>query len=521
MELGYAEQLVRKRDTLIQALGPYAVLGPAPVDATVSAEPTRDFRVRAKLVANGGALGLFARGTHEVVDIPECLVLRPRVAAVARSLRGRLAELAQVSSFDLREADAGVLVTAAVTARTTPAERRALAERIAGADANVASVAISTRDPDAPQLLGSDAEALVGPKELEHRPDPSAPWHYAAHGAFSQAHAGQLAKLHAALEAELATVRPAGLRGARVLELYAGSGLLSLRLAARGAAPTVVESFVPAARMAERAASAQGLQLRVIAADAGRALAELARAGDRFDAVLVNPPRRGLAPEVRRLAAELGPARLLYVSCEPKTLARDAAALAELGYRLERATPFDMIPLSDAVETLAYFAPAPAPTPRVLFENGDVTVVEQVGGVAVSRRPTALARAVDDATYESEILVRGVMRARGNLKTKSGVARYERLEVAAGHTLIRVRSAGIAPADLGRALAHLRHPVLGDELHGDHRANVHFSHRHYLERAFVYRTALELSLPDVPSRIECPLAPDLAVVLESLRAREG
>jgi 23S rRNA (uracil1939-C5)-methyltransferase len=447
-------------------------------------------------------------------------------------------------------------------AHTTPADRQALAERVARADTNVASVAVSTRDPDAPQLLGSGAEARVGPAELEHRPDPTAPWHYAAHGAFSQAHAGQLAKLHAALEAELAAGRASGVRGARVLELYAGSGLLSLRLAAHGAAPTAVESFVPAARMAERAAAAQGLVLRVLADDAGRALADLARAKERFDAVLVNPPRRGLAREVRRVTAALHPARLLYVSCEPDTLARDAAHLALLGFRLERATPFDMIPLSDAVETLACFVPAPPPAPRVLFENDEVIAVEQAAlellvptpnepasllgrvrelpgarsatsprntsqrtsGVAVLARRAeglgALERGFESATSEWELLVRGVMRAQGNLKTKSGVARYERVEVTAGHSLLRVRASGVAPSDVCRTLARLRHPVLGDEQHGDRRANVHFSHRHQLERIFWHRTALELALPGVPPRIECALSPDLALTLGSLRDRD-
>jgi hypothetical protein len=75
-------------------------------------------------------------------------------------------------------------------------------------------------------------------------------------------------------------------------------------------------------------------------------------------------------------------------------------------------------------------------------------------------------------------------------------------------------------ADVTRPLARLRHPVPGDE-RGDQRANQYFSHRHQLERAFLHRLAFELELPGVPRRIECELAPDLAQVLESLRARDS
>jgi 23S rRNA (uracil1939-C5)-methyltransferase len=565
MLLPYAEQLERKREVLVRALGAYPLILAAPIGATAPAEPTRDFRLRAKLVAAGGALGLFARGTHDVIDIPECQVLRPRLHAVAQSLRRDLARMPGVSSFDLREADAGVLVTAAVTGRLADGERRALAEHIAALDANVVSVAVSTREPDAPQLLGAEAETLVGPAELEHRPDPSAPWHYAAHGAFSQAHPGQLARLHAALETELAQGGARPLAGLRVLELYAGSGLLSLRLAARGARPLLVESFAPAARMAERAAHAQGLSIRVLAADAGAALAKLVRAGERFEAVLVNPPRRGLAPDVREAIARLRPALLLYVSCEPATLARDASHLALLGLGLERATPYDMIPLSDAVEALARFVPATPPPPRVLFEDERFLFVEKApheavlpgpgsassllarvrrlpgaaeavtrdalepgssGLVAFARRPDTLdelLRALERGALEWLVLSRGVLRARGNLASKAGSgspARYERREVSSGHSLIAVRTTPTSALDVTRALARLRHPVPGDERHGDRRANLHFSHRHQLERPFVHRRALELELPGVPPRIECELAPDLARVLESLRARD-
>ena len=566
IDLDDAAQLAKKRGFLAQALEAYAALAAAELGPTVPADPTTGFRVRVKLVAERRALGLFARGTHEVVDIPECRVQRPRVLTVTAALRKSLPLLDPVSSFDVREADAGVLVTAAVEPRVTPAARRALAEQIAGLGAEIASVAVSTRERDAPQLLGRDLAVLVGPSELRHTPDPGAPFHYAAHGAFTQAHPGQLARLHAALEARLASVsRPAERAKSsgppRVLELYAGSGALSLRLAARGYAVTLVEAFEPAVRMAVRAAAEQGLTLSSVAMDAAPALGELTRRNAHFDAIIVNPPRRGVTPEVRRLLAALAPPTLLYVSCAPETLARDAAHLALLGLALRRVTPFDMIPLSDAVEALAELEPAPPPLPRVLAEGPSFLVVEKEphepvtsvpgertslearvrmhpnAGRAIAVDPLdveasgaclfarsaehapALAAALARGRAEALALVRGVIRAQSTLPARPGLgkaARYERLEVGESHSLVVVSAPPGAFTDATAAFASFRHPVLGDARSGDRRANVHVGLRHGLDRTFWHRRRLELKLDGAPVAVDCPLAPDLRAVERSL-----
>lgn len=568
IELPYAAQLALKHASLARALGRYPYLGTVTPAPTVPAAPVEGFRLRSKLVTDGRALGLFARASHQVVDIPGCLIQRPRVLAVAGALRRSLPALRDVSSFDLREADDGVLVTAAVRPSLTPAARQALAERIAALEPSVAGVAVSTREPDAPQVLGSVPETLVGPGELRHRPDPEAPFHYAAHGAFTQAHAGQLARLHAAIELALANGASSrrSSQAPRVLELYAGSGALSLRLAAHGYAVTLVEAFAPAVRMADRAATEQRLPLTALVADTAAALADFARQGARFDSVIVNPPRRGVAPEVRRLLGKLAPARIVYISCNPETLARDAAHLTATGHALTTATPFDMIPQSDAVETLAVFEPAPPPPPRVLAEgdfflivdkephvpvtltDGDPSALEarvrrlpgaelaaavdlldrEASGACVFARRatdvTALRRALAEGSAECTALVRGVIRARSTLPnqgTLGASSRYERVDTGPGHSLVRVATAPAAFDDALRAFASFRHPVLGDGRFGDRRANVHFAMRHDLDRTFWHRTRLELELPGTRIRVESSLAPDLEAVLASARSTKA
>jgi 23S rRNA (uracil1939-C5)-methyltransferase len=137
-------------------------------------------------------------------------------------------------------------------------------------------------------------------------------------------------------------------RARRVLDLYAGAGEIALALARRGCEAVLVEVERAAVGLAERRAGVEGLAVR----------AESARVEDRIrallpaDAVVVNPPRTGLAAEVAAALAAQPPERLVYVSCDPATLARDLKRLAAEPGRLDLRC-FDMFPQTSHVETLA------------------------------------------------------------------------------------------------------------------------------------------------------------------------
>ena len=139
----------------------------------------------------------------------------------------------------------------------------------------------------------------------------------------------------------------AGARGRRVLELYAGHGLLTVGLAREASALRAVERDEAAARACRTNLAARGLDARVHAGDAAAALDE----SRRLDVLVVDPPRAGLADARAAVVAARVP-RVVYLSCDPTTLAGDVRALAEAGYRLRDATAFDLFPHTPHVEAL-------------------------------------------------------------------------------------------------------------------------------------------------------------------------
>ena len=146
-----------------------------------------------------------------------------------------------------------------------------------------------------------------------------------------------------------------------VLDLYCGAGTLTLLFARAARAAVGVESVEAAVQAARRnAARNRAENVRFVAGEARQVLREWAR-GERPDParpdlVVVDPPRAGLHPRVVARVAELAPGRIVYVSCNPATLARDLKDFAVLGFRLDEVTPVDMFPHTPHIECVARLA---------------------------------------------------------------------------------------------------------------------------------------------------------------------
>ena len=565
ISLPYGEQLAEKRGRVSRVLGRFDELSECTVPETVPAEAIVGYRARAKLVVGGNKLGLFAKGSHRVVDLPECAVLDPAIALVASTVRRNLPFLMPLRALDLRRVDDGVLATLVVPEGTTESAVHSEAERLMRETTAIVGVAVSYREEGSAQVLGRSPQAVLGSASVRCRVTEKGPFHLAAPGGFAQAHRAQQGALFSAIEEAIFADRRS-LGGAEVLELYAGAGALSLELASRGARAVAVESFEPSARKVEEAAQAQNLDVTAIAGDAAEQVALLVSRGRRFDAVVVNPPRRGLTPGLRADLARLSPKVLVYVSCEPLTLARDLADLARRGIAPRSIAPYDMMPLTEEVETLAVLGACPVPLPEIIFSDDRLIAVvkpphepttpqgEHVGslldrvrlldgaesavpvhrldagtsGVCLfARGPEhvgALARALTEGEKEYITLARGVTRDKGSIRRPlfehgrpyEARTRYARRGVVSGHSLALVRPDEGRKHQIRRHLAVIGHPVVGDDRYGDARTNQYFAMRHFLDRPFLHCVRICIEHDGRSIELNAELAPDLALVLEGL-----
>lgn len=545
-DVSYAIGLAQKGRGLSRALEPYAELSPELLEPRGAAQ-THAYRLRAKLVSHGRGLGLYALGSHRVVDVSGCRVLSPALSRASAALRRALP--LPLYAADLRETSEGVLLTLRAEHESARGEleraARGLVER-----GEALSVAVAVRLDGDVRLLSGEPEVVAGPSEARHALAAGAPYGYAAHGGFVQAHAGQASYVYAEIARGLRERLPDRARP-RVLELFAGNGSLALALAQSGAEVTAVEAYAPAIRLAERAAREQGLALTAVAADATRFAEQLTRGS--FDAIAVNPPRRGLDVALRTALGRVAPRALAYVSCNPHTLSRDAWHLQALGLALVRAEPLDMIPWSDAIEVLSWFSPRTPAPPRILFEDESWLAIDKlphdepraalervrrlpgceravpldawaagVSGACWFAKSAAAASTVELGDGEVNVLCRGNLRKQGTVARRGSAtagARYKKLADVGRHSLTSVVTRERAALGTLRDFASIRHPILGDSELGDRASNDFIQHRHGLDRPFVHvaRSRLELGAGAFVEAV-APLSPDLSRVLESLRS---
>ncbi len=594
--LPYGEQLALKRGRVVQSVARYPALELVYTEPVTAADPIVSYRTRAKMIVGpGGKIGLFAKGGgHQVVDIPRCRVVSPTLAKVADAIRARSVADAEnggplaafdpsgggsLRALDLREVretptSAGrVLVTWVVQrSRAAPVDHlRAAAERLITELPEILGVSVNFHEGEAPQILGSETVLLAGAASARDALGSST--HVATFGSFVQAHRGQAARVHAILAESLGLARAGssgngGEKRPRVLDLYGGSGAIALGLATVGAGVHLVESFAPAVAHVKQAAEAQGLPVTSECGDVATVARALADRGERFDAIVVNPPRRGMSPMAREWASRLGPAAIAYVSCDPDTLARDLDHFLRLGYTTSELRPLDMIPLTDEVETVAILRRTLIPTPHVLFEDDDILVVEKgaheptapqgeyagsllsrarkipraeeavpvhridigtSGLVILARRAEVVGRwqeALGSASTRKIYVAatRGVTPSKGAItrelreegKMYPARTRYRRLAVASGHSVLRVIPEQGRTHQIRRHLAAIGHPVLGDDRYGHVPTNRFFEEKNGLDRAFLHCVRIEIDHPVTHARlmIEAPLPGDLRAVLE-------
>lgn len=322
------------------------------------------FRHRARLAVRGRAgrskIGIFAEGSHRVVDIPACPIHHPLINEAAQVLKACMRELNTTSYSDAAQAGlvralqvvverpSQTVQLVLVCNEPSPAAGLPLLELLARRmGPRLHSAWWNGNAEVTNRILGESFTALSGPPHVEEHIGGARVFFPPA--AFGQSNLDlfdrMVERIHAAVPA-----------GSHVVELYAGCGAIGLGLAER-CSELVFNELSPAS-LAGLALGIGSLpkaarqHARVVPGAAEQA--EDALTSETL--VIADPPRKGLEPAVVDALARRAPRRLLYLSCEHTSLIRDAELLQAQGLRLLRATVYDAFPYTSHVETLAEFA---------------------------------------------------------------------------------------------------------------------------------------------------------------------
>ena len=306
---------------------------------------------------NRAFAGFFKAGTHQVIENKRCLILPEESDQVKDAVIDYMNQY-RVSVYDettgkglvrhiyVRQGAVSrqVLVCIVANGRKLPRVPELLErlKKIPGFTTLVLSV--NTKAGNA--VLGDEFITLYGPGYIEDtlcglsfRLSPRS---------FYQVNHHQAQKLYNA------AISAAGItKGDTVLDLYCGVGTITLAMSRAAGKVIGVEVIPQAVEDAKQNAIRNGVtNAEFICADAGEAALELERKGVKADVVVVDPPRKGLNAEAIEAIDRFSPRRLVYVSCDPATLARDVALLEQRGFKLQNAQAFDLFPRCAHVESV-------------------------------------------------------------------------------------------------------------------------------------------------------------------------
>ena len=301
--------------------------------------------------------GFFRAGTHDVVENDRCLILPEQMdqvkdAVIRHMNQFRIPAYNEQSHTGLvrhiyvrRGAVSGqVLVCLAVNGRSLPhgAELVENLKKIEG----FTTLVLSVNTKRGNTILGDEMIALHGPGYIEDtlcgltfRLSPRS---------FYQVNHHQAQRLYAAA-IEQAQIT----KSDTVLDLYCGVGTITLAMAGAAGRVIGVEVIEQAVQDARENAKRNGIEnAEFFCGDAGQAALELEKNGVRADVAVVDPPRKGLNADTIEALSRMQPRRIVYVSCDPATLARDVALLRERGYTLQNALAADLFPRCAHVESI-------------------------------------------------------------------------------------------------------------------------------------------------------------------------
>lgn len=344
------------------------------VEEILGARDTLRYRNKAQYpVSKDGAVGFYRARTHEVIECEHCLLVKPEADAAAEALREYM-QSCRVAGYDektgrglvrhlyVRSNAAGEsLVCVLVNGDKLPKEDR-LVTLLRDACPKCTGIVLGTNTKKGNVILGDCYRTLWGSDRLEDTL--CGKTFRLSVPSFYQVNRVQAERLYAK------AIEFAGLTGQEtVLDLYCGAGTITLALSDHAKKVLGAEIVPEAIDDARENAARNGVKnVEFFCGDASDVAKKLARENLRPDVITVDPPRKGLAADVVESIAEMQPGRVVYVSCDSATMARDVKRLADLGYTAQRACAVDMFPRADHVETVVLLSKGEIDSKKVRVE---------------------------------------------------------------------------------------------------------------------------------------------------------
>ena len=360
LHMDYAAQLEYKRNVVANALMRIGKVASPHVKRTIGMEHPYHYRNKAAfpfaMVDGRMCFGFFAPRSHRLVPIDGCLIENRALYNVAQAVHC-WAEENDIAPYDeqtgggtLRHVVGRITTTgdimAVIVTKGQPKKLNALENMLTERCEGLKSIILNRNDEATNVILGDKYETLWGDDTLTEE---LCGFKFEISAAsFLQVNPIQTEKLYAQVEAFFPERD-----GFEAMDVYCGAGTISMVISKHASHVTGIENVPSAVEDARRNAAMNGVtNADFICADAAAALPELIAKGARPGVIVLDPPRKGCDKAVLDAVAASGAERIVYVSCDPATLARDVSILTQSGYSLQSAQPVDMFPQTAHVETV-------------------------------------------------------------------------------------------------------------------------------------------------------------------------
>lgn len=376
MHMDYAAQLEYKRGLVENAFARIAKIEGVHVENTIGMDEPYHYRNKAAfpfaMVDGRMCFGFFAPRSHRLIPIDGCFIEQEPLYNVASAVHC-WAEENDIQPYD-EETGSGTIrhvvsrittsgdIMAVIVTKGRPKKLNKLVDMLKERCEGIKSIILNRNDEDTNVIFGRSYETLWGEDTLTEN---LCGFEFSVSAAsFLQVNPVQTECLYAQVKAFLPEKD-----GFEAIDVYCGTGTISMILSKRAKHVTGIENIKPAVEDAARNAERNGAgNADFICADAAEALPELIEKGTRPDVIVIDPPRKGCDKAVLNAITGSAVQRVIYVSCDPATLARDVRILVDGGYSIQKVQPIDMFPQTAHVETVVLLSKGEIDSKKVRVE---------------------------------------------------------------------------------------------------------------------------------------------------------